>query len=171
MSVLVPDLMVYEYIHNGLVAAANRKECDNLFSAIWTRHFRQKLWDQECKRLVRSWAKLNEDSYNAAYDDPMSNPPLLECITCNNIIRVNALQLVKYVHCVAYNIEMETIFSKMRTPTQQEYDDYELLKAWRSELYQNIVTYSEAYGKLPYSEYDPNQWEPGPTSEMAWYKK
>lgn len=163
MSVQVPDLMVYEYVHNGLTVAANRKECDNLFSTQWRKYFKNKLWDEESKRLVLSWAKLNEDSYNAAYSN--EGAYLVDFLTCSKLIKVNALQLVKYVHCVAYNIELDTIKQKLRSVTHQEYLDFKLLIDWRAELYKNIVTCSPAYDKLPYSDYQPEQWEPGAASE------
>lgn len=153
MSVQVPDLMVYEYVYNGLVRAANETVMNDFHSNVVYSHMKDKIWDAECARLVRSWLKLNEDSFTAAYRDKTGGDTLRDYVTCSKIIKINAVQLVKYVECVSYNIEMHTIMANLRAITQQEADDYQLLKDWRNSIYTAIISSMSEYKAAKWANY------------------
>ena len=154
MSVQVPDLMVYEYVHNGLTYAANNRTLDSLFASCIQRHIADsgKLWDQECERLVRSWCKLNEESYDVRYGLTEGVQPLSKILTCKKMIRVNAIQLHKYVSCIGYNIELSTI-AKARIVMNQDKMDYDLLKKWQEDITSAIVTSMQEWKDAKWSDY------------------
>jgi hypothetical protein len=110
---------------------------------------KEKLWDKECERLVRSWLKLNEDSFLSKYNDKVDGmPPTLLKLT--GMMPIRAIQLVKYISCVTYNIELRTI-QKMRPVTPQEEHDYALLERWERTLNAAIVAHTQEYKDAKWS--------------------
>lgn len=152
MSVLVPDLMVYEYVHNGLQYAANNKTCDALYASCISVHMKRRDWDKECIRLIRAWAKLNVDSYNIKYGEKEEGMPYWMCVTGNKRIPIDAYQLLMYVECIAYNIEPGTI-EDVRPLTHQEKEDYELLKRWEDQIKTAIIKQLKEYKAAKWSTY------------------
>lgn len=150
MSVLVPDDNVFEYIHSGLVYAANNRTVDDKYASCVCIHMKEKIWDKECERLARSWCKLNEDSFMTKYIDKVDGRPAHELLKLTGMIPIRAIQLVKYVGCVVYNIELRTI-EKVRPISLQEREDYTLLGQWEQQLNAAIVANTQEYKDAKWS--------------------
>jgi len=64
MSVLIPDLKVYNYIQAGIEKMAYNNTVDDFFSNTINRHFHNcPDISKEAERLVLSWLKLNQGCY------------------------------------------------------------------------------------------------------------
>jgi len=68
------------------------------------------------------------------------------------MIRVNAIQLHKYVSCIGYNIELSTI-AKARIVMNQDKMDYDLLKKWQEDITSAIVTSMQEWKDAKWSDY------------------
>lgn len=150
MSVLIPDLKVYNYILNGLQKSAYRSVIDEYYSHCMVRHFESKDIDKESKRLVKSWLDMNHKSYQYRYEDGKEEASLWQFITKEIVYTLKPLQLLKYIQCVLYNIELDTIKDGEGEVTKQQEDDFKLLDTWREELAFSIIN------KIP--EYDQAKW-------------
>lgn len=149
MSVLIPDVKVYGYIHSGMIKAAYRTECDAYHASCIYSHFRYHDIEKESKRLVKSWAALNEESYDVRYKQ--TGDSLQEFINFRKNYDVNIYQLLKYVLCVQYNIEADTI-EEVRKLTEAEKDDLEILNKWAGQIQYAIIDQMEEYKKAKWSE-------------------
>lgn len=153
MSVLCPDPKVFGYVYQGFIKATFQTECDQFYSSCVHLHVKKMSIDgihKEGLRLVKSWSYLNELSYNVAIGQ-------MEKIEMLNLIRTNhytthplcAVQLLQYISCIIYNIEISTIKSKKghkgdvvkNVPdiTQTQIDDFKFLEKWQRELMTAIV--------------------------------
>lgn len=165
MSVLIMHEKAYEYVLNGLITTAFRRTCDELYAYGISQHFKGKDINAEATRLVTNWAKINELSFNARYND--TGLIHYRQINKSAIWKVDCYQLLKYIDCINYNIEIDTIekspIVKVGSVTWAEFkEDYELLKKWQYELTRAIVTKR--------TEYDNAEWskEPKPTSLISY---
>lgn len=159
MSVLVLDEKGYEYVLNGFVKAGFQTQCDEYYSEFIRTHCKDKDVHDEANRLVKNWAILNELSFNAGYNDTGLDHYTL--IDYNSLWKVDCYQLLKYIDCIIYNIEIETIEQHKPVIVPLNWvelkADYELLKTWKYELTRAIVT------KRP--EYDKAKWSDAPKRE------
>lgn len=153
MSVLIPDLSVYNYILNGLELAAYRKVCDEHYAYCMHLHFERKEIHKESQRLVKSWLDLNHRSYQYKYENGKKETSLWQFVNIG-LTNVRPLQLLKYIQCVLYNIELYTIKENGGEVTKQEEEDYKLLEVWKEHLAFAIID------KLP--EYDKAKWSEPP---------
>lgn len=145
--------MVYEYIVAGLKYAANNRTCDDLYSSVISKHMKDKDWEAESFRLVQSWCKLNVETYNIANKDTGF---IHDFLTGTKIFNLRAVQLCKFVECVEYNIEQDTIIN-VRPLTEQEVIDLKLLITWRLDILMSIVHNLTEYDLAAYSEIPPQQ--------------
>lgn len=147
MSVLVLAPQCMEYIHAGLVKAAYRSSCDIYFSSSIREYFKDYDIEQESERLVKSWQELNILSFCVAYNEMGANKA--DTINFRQTHQVNIYQLLKYITCLIYNIELNTIKRKQsysqgevaNVPALTEFhqEDYALLKAWREDIQAAII--------------------------------
>jgi len=140
MSVLVPDLQVYNYLQAAVERMAFNRTVDDFFSQSISSHF-QNCPDisKEAKRLILSWLNLNQWSYNKRYPDEQDNINLCgmyrEDVTHKPL---TAIQTLKYLQCVRYNIEIEPdLFKK----------DLRLLNECIIDLQGSIIGNMEEYKK------------------------
>lgn len=160
MSVLIPDVDVFSYVRCGLTKTALNRVVDEFYSYSVQKHFRDKGTDQifnESIRLVKSWCRLNERSYVAAYrHHGESFDDLSEFIT-EKQYDVEAVQLVKYLQCIDYNIEDDTIQedeAKEYQLTEQDKADLKLLRAWIPEVNAAIVHQLPKYEEANWSNFE-----------------
>lgn len=145
MSVLTLSPETYNYIRQGIERAAYNSTVNEFYYYPIHVHFKDKDIEKESKRLIASWADLNMKSYCLKYKDDdfvslsdfMSNYP--------NKKPIKAIQLLKYVECLSYNIEPEHW-----ELTAQEKQDLELLNKTKDAIAYAII------GSLP--EYEKAAW-------------
>lgn len=143
MSVLIVDLMVYDYVREGVIKVAFLNEHTEFYSEAIRQHFKTKDDVEEATRLVKSWFALNERSYNMMYHNStnVKLPDFLEYSSRHNL---TVLQFLKYLICISYNISKGAILSDL------DRIDYELLLV----LIENIK--DSFIGNLP--EYQNANW-------------
>lgn len=153
MSVLVADLEVYEYICCGLKYAAVNKTCDDLYSSSVSQHMKNKDWEEESLRLTKVWCRLNIECFDIQYKDKdVDNGLSMETfLTGRRIVHLQAVQLLKYVECVSYNIALNTI-KKVRQLNAEELADLQLLHTWKREIMEAILHQLEEYKSAAWSE-------------------
>lgn len=152
MSVLVLDPKVISYIRKGMIYAAYNKTCDALFSSTMHMHFSDKDVETETDRIVASLYLLNQRSYSARYREEDKDHDLFNFVR-RKVGLPNPFQLLKYVECLMYNIEIDTINEKFdKWVTKQEQYDYKLLKKWRDELMSSIIDQMQEYKDAKWSE-------------------
>tara|TARA_R110000803_G_scaffold78075_3_gene143137 strand:- start:13389 stop:13862 length:474 start_codon:yes stop_codon:yes gene_type:complete len=105
MSVLIPDIQVYQSIAHKIKDFQYRKVCDINYCEIL------RLTDGQAEDFVVNLLTLNEMSHLAHYTDGKATKPRLSK-TLNfksGQELISTLQLFKYFQCIAYNIELFTI--------------------------------------------------------------
>lgn len=164
MSVLVLDPKCYSYMHSALKFTAYWTTCDIYYSEAVYHHCKLEDIEEETERLIKSWAYLNELTYNVAYNVAGNSMP--EFITFDGARRVNPYQLLKYLSCLHYNIELDTIASKksyssgpvanVPALTDQMKTDFQLLDNWitdiKNAIINNLMPYELANWSEPPSE-------------------
>ena len=105
MSVLTLGPNALNYIAAGIEKAAYNTTVNEFYFDVIRSHFRDKDTEVECLRLVRSWSDLNMKSYCLKYKDEFES--LAPFINLDTNKPLNAVQLLKYVECLSYNIEPE----------------------------------------------------------------
>lgn len=142
MSVLVPDHEVFSYLFSGLAFAANNQTYNDKYSYQIARYMEGKDSEKEGKRLVKSWLYMIEKSYNAKYNDTGTTVNMLTV----KYVPFKAVQLLKYVQCVLYNIESEGV------TTKHEQDDATLLELWKTDIMNAIIDQLPEYKEAKWSE-------------------
>lgn len=170
MSVLVMNPKCFEYIRCGLILAAYRTTVDAFHSGAIYAHFKNRDVETEATRLIKSWAALNDLSFCVAYNQ--KGDSLCE-FNGPRTYQIIPVQLLKYVECLLYNIELETIASKksyssgtvqnVPNVTNLMREDHALLKAWCGDIKDRII------GNL--LEYELAHWseEPGTAVKIPVY--
>lgn len=132
MSVLIPDLNVFNYIQAGIERIAYNTTCNEFYCYSVVKHFENYDISEEAERLVRCWIDQNEMSYNIRYNES-SNKMLSEFYQPTATHKkLTAIQLLKYLECVSYNIEIESF-------------EYTFLKTICTELTTAIVSNMPEY--------------------------
>lgn len=162
MSVLILDPKCMEYIHAGFIMAAYRTQCDQYYSETIRSYCRDKDIHEVAQIIVTGWAMLNELSYCVAYKE--AGQSYHQFIRFTRHWDVKPVQLMKYIECLLYNIDLETIKCKESftqgevkgapevTPAMREM--YALLKSWERDI-KNAILHA-----LP--EYDGAHWSEAP---------
>lgn len=160
MSVLVPDMKVFEYVQNGFMHAANNRTCDSLYvysiSAAMKNKGNNQIFE-EAERWVKNLITLNCKSYAARYREKELGNLAPFYLPKNHMLE--PFQLLKYLHCIEYNIEMKTIeqgYSEALecirfTLTEQDKKDFETLQYFIRDLKDSIINNIPQYQNAKYS--------------------
>lgn len=109
MSVLIPDLEVYNYVNAGIEKMAFNHTVNEFYSYEISRHFKNcPDIEEEAKRLTLVWLSLNQNSYNKRY--PAEKDEINLCGMYYKTFTkkpLTACQLLKYLNCIEYNIEIK----------------------------------------------------------------
>jgi hypothetical protein len=154
MSVLVPDLKVFEAIFRKVNSFRFTKVCDinycyTLSSVLGT--------EDKVKDFVKNLLELNELSFIKRYREE-GEPDLGDFLKFDySVNSIETLQLLKYLNCINYNIEIETIKhgyaggedNKIREDLM---DSYELLQKAIQDLSGTVIAELTHYRDLNYSE-------------------
>jgi hypothetical protein len=136
MSVLVLPHDVFSYIHSGLKKAAYETEVTTMHSPTVYSYFKNRDIQKESKELVKQWLTMNEQSYNIRYNDSGTSSNVFH----PKWIKTEPNQLLKYLICLEYNIELPTS------------EPMELLKNWIHDLMIGITCQNELYKNAKWSE-------------------
>lgn len=140
MSVLVLDLEVYEAIYEKAIDYTFRNVCDINFCSVLKHKTENQL-----KKIVFDWLYLNELSYNRRYREE-NEPHLNQFLKFKSNVNINTYQMLKYLECIKYNIELDTIetgFSGTEKPIKLKSDileSYEVLKLAIEEIKTTIIS-------------------------------
>lgn len=147
MSVLVPDLRVFNYIQAGIEKIAYNSLIDEFHSYSIQKYFKNcPDISKEAEKLILSWLNMNQMSYNKRYPNDKDDTNLCGMYYSTYTHKpLTAIQLLKYLECVLYNIEIEPedIYFKTRL---------ELLKNCTDELTRAIIAQTEEYKHATWSE-------------------
>jgi len=143
MSVLIPDLKVYNYIQAGIEKLVYNNVIDDFHSHSINRHFHNcPDIEKEAARLTLAWLELNQKSYNERYPNEKDNINLCGFYYQTTTHRpLTAIQLLKYLQCIEYNIEIE-----------DESKDLQLLKDCINDLQNSIINNMEEYKNAKWSK-------------------
>ena len=145
MSVLIPDLRIYNYIQAGVEKMAFNNTADDFFSSTIHRHFHGCVdVGKEAKRLILSWLDLNQRSYNKQYKDDQDNINLCGMYSPDYThAPLTAIQTLKYLQCISYNIEIEP---------EEFKNDLQLLRSCIEDLQSSIIGATDEYKRAKWSE-------------------
>jgi hypothetical protein len=153
MSVLVPDLKVFEAVYNKAWLYGFNKVCD--INYCHTLSFSD---EEKLKTHVKNWLWLNEMSWIRMYEDNGQKPDLVDFLTFRNGKNINTYQMLKYLQCIDYNIEIETIKTG-KTGHEDPFlipdniiDSYNLLKKAIEEIQNVIISQLPEYEEAKWSE-------------------
>jgi hypothetical protein len=152
MSVLIPDVEVYEYIHAGLQRTAYNSTCDEFYAYNIARHFKETDLETESLRLVKSWQTLNIRSYNARYKDTGNR---IERVSRTKLFALCPFQLLMFIRCAIYNIEIETIRSTGAEVSLRDTEDLKILEEWEVSMMRSIIDQIPTYKNSQWSSYTP----------------
>lgn len=103
MSVQVPDLKVYKEIYKKAWSYGFNNTCDINYCS--TLSFTN---ESVLESHVKNWLWLNELSYLRRYEEE-NLPELHMFLKLRSGSPVNTYQMLKYLECIKYNIEISTI--------------------------------------------------------------
>lgn len=152
MSVLVPDLKVYEAVYQKAWSYGFNNTCDINYCSVLKSYN-----EDHVQQLVKDWLWLNEYSWIRRHDDDGSKPELHEFLSFNHGKKINTYQMLKYLECIRYNIELDTIKTGktgMEDPViipQDKLNSYETLVKAIEEIKSAIIN------ELP--EYKQTKWD------------
>lgn len=151
MSVLVLDPKAISYIKRGLEYAAHNAVCDELHSSTIWGHFKNFSGVfEESDRLMRSMYELNQLSYDLKYKhEEFSN---LYRFVLPTIGIVCPYQLLKYIECLNYNIESDTILSSGGTLSDRQLLDIKLFEDWEYDILKALVHSTKKYKDAKWSD-------------------
>lgn len=145
MSVLVLDIEVYEAVFEKARKYAFNKTCD--INYCHTLSFDN---EEQLKEHIKNWMWLNEMSYIRKYkvDD---KPTLAEFFDFRKTYNIDTYQMLKYLQCMMYNIEIDTIKTGKTGREdpflipQDKMDSYRLLQKAITEISQTIISQIPKY--------------------------
>lgn len=150
MSILIPDLKIYQAVATKMYYATSNPVCDiNHFTSCFS--FRSPLTEEKIWTLINHWLALNEASYYARYKEPITSP-LTEFLKKKFIYDApNTYQFLKWLQCIRYNIEPETI-KKVRQLTVEEALALNFLDRLIREAQDAIINSLTQYKEAKWSE-------------------
>lgn len=152
MSVLVPDIKVYEAVYSKAWGYAFNKTCN--INYCYTLSFDD---EDKLKQHVKNWLWLNEMSWIRRYEDG-DKPNLEAFLTFKNGKPINTYQMFKYLQCIQYNIEIDTIEKGVKIDSDrcklsdEMMDSYKLLEAALIEISTTIIKQIKEYKEAEWSE-------------------
>lgn len=157
MSVLIPENIVFEYVENGFSYAANNTIIDDRYSETIRQHCKDKDFYIEAKRWTKNILLLVYKSYAARYNEELGPIEFYK----TKIHFVNGLQLLKYLECLCYQIEIYTIehgyneadpsFKKF-VLSDQDKTDYKILCDFIADLRICIISQLTDYKNAKWSD-------------------
>ncbi len=135
MSVIIPDLAVYNYVNAGIEKMAYNNVCDDFYSYSIYSHFRNcPDTQEEAERLTRAWLALNITSYNEKYFSSKIETDLQGLFNPSPTKKpLTAIQTLKYLECISYQIEVKPV-------NQIDKNDLSLLRDCIEDLKDAIIS-------------------------------
>jgi len=154
MSVLVPDLEVFERIFKKVNSFQYRKECDINYCYTFSAAIQS---EKKAGEFVKNILELNELSYIKRYRE--EKEPVLQNMLKLDLKAdsIETLQLLKYLNCINYNIEIDTIKTgcngtENNTIKPELIKSYELMKLAIQELQYTVINELTNYRDLKYND-------------------
>lgn len=150
MSVLVLDLEVYEAIYKKACEYQYNRECNIEYCNTLSEN------EDYLKTVVRDWLYLNELSHSRRYREE-EEPNLAAFLTFKGGKKINAYQMLKYLQCLEYNIEIESIktgfdgMQKKINISDTMMHSYKKLNSAIKEISQTIIAQLSEYKKANWS--------------------
>lgn len=155
MSVLIPDLKIYQAVASKMFDASFRTTCDiNHFSSCFS--FTNPLTEDRIWKLVKTWLTLNENSCDARYREESNQKPLTFFLKERFVSAPDTYQFLKWLQCIKYNIELSTI-ETVREITEDEREAYKFLSRLIDEAKMAIIDSLPEYKAATWSEMGSNQ--------------
>jgi len=113
--------------------------------------------EEAAKRFVKDLIQLNEPTYDRMYNEEQQSPALHEMFTTQkDTKRIETLQLLKFLQCIHYNIDLNTIRTGRNGQENHEIkqrllNSYETLTNAIEELKSTIINELTNYKELNYS--------------------
>jgi hypothetical protein len=143
MSVLVTDLEVFNCIYDKAFSYTFRKTVDINFCNVF-----HKMTEKQIKNLVKNWLILNELTHVKEYKENV-NPYLHELLVFDrSISTINTYQMLKYLECVCYNIDIENIKDLI---DYEKKESFETLKKAIEQISISIIKEIPEYQNAKYS--------------------
>lgn len=148
MSVLILDLKVYEAVYNKAWSYQFNNVCDINYC-----YTLKKYTENQLKEIIKNWLWLNEMSYNCRYEESniIELPELLKFYLSGKE-PINTYQMLKYLECIKYNIEISTIIINGIEIPEDKKDSYKILKDAVNEIKNVIISELPQYKKAKWSQ-------------------
>jgi hypothetical protein len=142
MSTLVVDTEVFNYIHSGLLRMAKKYGTITEFHAYAVvEHFDRKGdHEKEATRLIKTWMYLNDISYEKRYKEQVEKVKFTPTFVHRPM---SAIQLLKYMECLEYNIDEEPEAFKF---------EIALLRSFIADLTKAIIHHSTEYNEAKWCD-------------------
>lgn len=151
MSVLVPELKVFEQILRKVDSFKFKKVCDIDYCNALS------LEEKGARDFVQNILHLNELTYNRTYEEQEQEIMLFEMLNLSgNADKVDTLQLLKFLQCVSYNIDLLTVRTGRRGQDSHEISQnllssHELLLKAIDELKDTVIKELTDYNAKSYA--------------------
>ena len=152
MSVLVLDKEVFQAVANKAISYTFTKQCDINYCYTFSA-----LGEQGIIDFMRDIIYLNELSWCKRYEDEDDVPEMFSRIKLGlNGKTISTLQCLKYLQCVEYNIELDTIKGGKTGAENNEIkpqlmDSYNKLKEVIQDLQNTVINHLTNYKDLNWS--------------------
>jgi hypothetical protein len=152
MSVLVPEFKMFQQVLRRVECFQFNRTCDIDYC------YSLSMNERDAKQFVLNLIQLNELTYIRRYEEETPKTMLHEMFeTQSNTKRVETLQLLKFLQCIDYNIDLQTIKTGKRGTESHEIDirlvsSHETLQRAIEELKSTIISELTNYKELNYSE-------------------
>lgn len=146
MSVIVADIEVFEYVAAGLHKMAFNNTINEWYNSPFYNYcIGPNIGPStECLRMVKNWCRLNEQSYNIRYKEPLK-AELFEFIEFRpSKYKLDPFQMLRYLEFIRYNIEDDQDFKTMFCDSKG-IRDMEWLEAFITGLRIGIINQMPAY--------------------------
>lgn len=105
MSVLVPEAEVFNKVYDKAVSYTFNKVCDINHCSTFNQ-----MTEGQIKNTVKTLCDLNVESYDKAYRQKLGKAKFSDEIKFDRTGgTINTYQMLKYLECIYYNIELDTI--------------------------------------------------------------
>ena len=145
MSVLIASQNAFERIYDKSLSYTFRNTVDiNYCNALG------RFTERKIKQIVKTWADLNEESYNIRYKEEPGKIKYSEFLNLRFAgERINSFQMLKSLQMIEYNIEDNEI-KLTRELTPAEIEAMAVLRAAISEISNIIIDTIPAYQEAKY---------------------
>lgn len=143
MSVLVLDPQVYKLVFDKAMNYQYKREVTQEYCEIF-----RSMSEEDIKQVIITLCNLNEESFDKRYKQEPDKVKQSKFINLRfDLPKINCFQMLKYLQCINYNIEIETIEREL---TSIEKDSMKILNIAIEEIKQHIIS------EIP--EYKQAQW-------------